>query len=88
MKYPFVISRRQNQIYLDTYVTRSWHVRAERSTRTCRGLNTNVLWYHRKDISYTTSIASDNNIEQLYPNSAADFYIALLMELTDKMGKE
>lgn len=40
-----------------------------------------------KDISYTTSIASDNNIEQLYPNRAADFYIAFLMELTDKMGK-
>lgn len=40
-----------------------------------------------KDISYTTSIASDNNIEQLYPNRTSDFYIAFLMELTDKMGK-
>lgn len=87
MKYPFVISQRQNQIYLNTYVTRSWHVRAERSTRTYQGLDTYVLWYHRKDISCTTSIASDNNIEQLYPNRASDFYIAFLMELTDKMGK-
>ena len=65
MKYPFVISRRQNQIYLDT----------------------NVLWYHRKDISCTTTIASDNNIEQLYPNRTSDSYIAFLMELTDEMGK-
>ena len=40
-----------------------------------------------KDISYITSIASDNNIEQLYPNRAADFYIAFLMKLTNKTGK-
>ena len=40
-----------------------------------------------KDISCTTSIASDNNIEQLYPNRTSDFYIAFLMEQTDKMGK-
>ena len=65
----------------------SQHVRVKTSTRTCRGLNTNVLRHHRKDISCTTSIASGNNIEQLYPNRASDFYIAFLMELTDKTGK-
>ncbi|EDY95017.1 hypothetical protein BACPLE_02499 [Phocaeicola plebeius DSM 17135] len=46
-----------------------------------------MLRHHRKDISCTISIASGNNIEQLYPNRASDFYIAFLMELTDKTGK-
>ena len=37
--------------------------------------------------TWFTECLPDNNIEQLYPNRAADFYIAFLMELTDKMGK-